>query len=173
MKRWIVLLLCLAVLACVPTPEEEFVVNKGNQTEMIEASRNENAAPDADLRMLYHIPERMTGAFASADGVVRVTVDAEIVVPQGPLPIVRVFAGIRYRDASPIDAVKRSVTPTLFIHGDADDFVPYPMLQRLYDACAAPDKALWASPGAVHAEAAMCNPEAYAAHVLPWLQSHL
>ena len=89
------------------------------------------------------------------------------------VPIIRVFAGIRYRDASPIDAVKRSATPTLFIHGDADDFVPYPMLQRLYDACAAQDKALWASPGAVHAEAAMRNPDAYAAHVLPWLMDHL
>ena len=92
MKRLLVLLLCLAMLACVPTPEEEFVVNKGNQSEMIEASRSEDAAPDADLRLRYHIPERMTGSYTSADGVIRVNVDAEIVVPRGPLPIVRVYA---------------------------------------------------------------------------------
>ena len=79
MKRLLVLLLCLAMLACVPTPEEEFVVNKGNQSEMIETSRSEDAAPDADLRLLYHIPERMTGSYTSADGTVRVTVDAELV----------------------------------------------------------------------------------------------
>lgn len=88
-------------------------------------------------------------------------------------PIAERLAHMRYADASPIDAVTRSVTPTLFLHGDADDFVPFPMMRRLYDACAAEDKAYWASPGAVHAEAAMQNPEAYAAHVLPWLELHL
>ena len=88
-------------------------------------------------------------------------------------PIAQVFAQMRYRDASPIDAVKRSATPTLFVHGDADAFVPFSMMQQLYDACAAEDKAMWASPGAVHAEAAMQNPEEYAAHVLPWLKAHL
>lgn len=88
-------------------------------------------------------------------------------------PIARIFAHIRYRDASPIDAVTRSHTPTLFIHGDKDDFVPYAMMQRLYDACSAPEKEKWTSPGAVHAEAAMTNPEEYAAIVLPWLKLHL
>ena len=88
-------------------------------------------------------------------------------------PIAQVLAHMRYRDASPIDAVKRSKTPTLFVHGDADAFVPFSMMQQLYDACAAGEKAMWASPGAVHAEAAMQNPEEYAAHVLPWLKSHL
>ena len=88
-------------------------------------------------------------------------------------PIAELLAGMRYRDASPIDAVKRSKTPTLFIHGDADDFVPFSMMRELFDACAAEDKSLWASPGAVHAEAAMQNPEEYAAHVLPWLSAHL
>ena len=88
-------------------------------------------------------------------------------------PIAERIAHMKYRDASPVDAVKRSKTPTLFIHGDADDFVPFSMMQKLYDACAAQEKAKWASPGAVHAEAAMQNPEEYAAHVLPWLKAHL
>ncbi|MBR4905457.1 MAG: alpha/beta hydrolase [Clostridia bacterium] len=88
-------------------------------------------------------------------------------------PIAELFAHMRYRDASPIDAVKRSKTPTLFVHGDADAFVPYAMMQELFDACAASDKATWTSPGAVHAEAAMQNPDEYAAHVLPWLSAHL
>lgn len=89
------------------------------------------------------------------------------------VPIARLFAKVRYRDASPISAVGRSKTPTLFIHGDKDDFVPHHMMQKLYDACAAPEKEKWTSPGAVHAEAAMTNPEAYAARVLQWLQDHL
>ena len=88
-------------------------------------------------------------------------------------PVVRLFAKIRYADTSAIGAVGRSHTPTLFIHGDADDFVPYAMMRQLYDACAAPEKELWTSPDAVHAEAAMTNPVEYAAHVLPFLKKHL
>lgn len=85
----------------------------------------------------------------------------------------RIAADVRYADASPIDAVRRSKTPTLFVHGAADDFVPYAMMQQLYDACTAPEKDQWVSPGAAHAEAAMTNPEAYAAHVIPWLRNYL
>lgn len=93
MKRLLVLLLsCALLLACVPTPEEEIIVNKGNQGDMIEASRSDGAAETADLRAQYHIPERMTGSCTSADGVIQVTIDAEITVPEGPLPIVRVYA---------------------------------------------------------------------------------
>lgn len=93
MKRLLVCLLSLALLiACHPTPEEEIVVNKRNQSAMIEASESEENVPDADLRTQYHIPEAMTGSYVSADGVVQVTVDAEIDVPNGPLPIVRVYA---------------------------------------------------------------------------------
>ena len=88
-------------------------------------------------------------------------------------PIARVFARMRYRDAAPIEAVKRSQTPTLFVHGGADAFVPLSMLHRLYEACAAPEKAIWISPGAIHAEAAMTNPDEYAANVLPFLAAHL
>ena len=47
------------------------------------------------------------------------------------------------------------------------------MMRQLYDACAAPEKAFWSSPGALHAEAAMTNPEEYAAHVIPWLQKYM
>ncbi len=88
-------------------------------------------------------------------------------------PIAYILAHARYSDMSPITAVTRSKTPTLFIHGDKDSFVPYPMMQKLYDACAAPEKQQWSSPGAVHAESAMRNPDGYAAAVLPWLSAHL
>jgi hypothetical protein len=42
MKRLLVLLLSLALLACVPTPEEEFVVNKGDEKEWQQAAEPEN-----------------------------------------------------------------------------------------------------------------------------------
>jgi fermentation-respiration switch protein FrsA (DUF1100 family) len=56
-----------------------------------------------------------------------------------------------FKDASPIKAVVNSRTPTLFIHGDADTFVPYSMMQPLYEACGAPDKQMLTVAGAAHA----------------------
>ncbi|MBQ7637919.1 MAG: alpha/beta hydrolase [Clostridia bacterium] len=60
----------------------------------------------------------------------------------------------------PIDAVRRSVTPTVFLHGTADDFVPFPMMERLYEACAAP-KTMQAIEGADHAQAVFTDPKLY------------
>ena len=60
----------------------------------------------------------------------------------------------------PIEAVRRSVTPTVFLHGTADDFVPFSMMDRLYDACAAP-KAKQAIEGADHAHAVYTDPALY------------
>ena len=88
-------------------------------------------------------------------------------------PLVHRFVHIRYSDASPIEAVKRSKTPTLFVHGAADNFVPVSMMETLFDACTAPEKARWLSPGALHAEAAMTNPDGYAEAVLPFLKTYL
>ena len=60
----------------------------------------------------------------------------------------------------PIEAVARSVTPTVFLHGTADDFVPFAMMDRLYEACAAP-KAKQAIEGADHANAVEKDPVLY------------
>ena len=65
-----------------------------------------------------------------------------------------------FRKNSPIDAVKRSVTPTIFLHGTADDFVPYYMMDKLYEACAAP-KAKQPIEGGLHATSVVKDPETY------------
>ena len=59
-------------------------------------------------------------------------------------------AGFDIRLASPVEAVGRSKTPTLFIHGDEDDFVPSSMMGTLYQAARCPKSFLWV-PGAGHA----------------------
>ena len=66
-----------------------------------------------------------------------------------------------FRKCAPIDAVKRSKTPTLFIHGADDDFVPYRMMQPLYDSCSAPDKQMLTVPGSFHANAVFAGNELY------------
>lgn len=56
-----------------------------------------------------------------------------------------------FKKCSPIEAVKHSKTPTLFVHGEADTFVPYSMMKPLYEACSAPDKRMLSVPDAFHA----------------------
>ncbi len=65
-----------------------------------------------------------------------------------------------FRKASAIKAVEISETPTLFIHGAEDEFVPFDMVYMLYDACNAPKKML-AIQGAAHANAAFIDNELY------------
>lgn len=69
-------------------------------------------------------------------------------------------AGFDIRKAAPVEAVKKSKVPHLFIHGEEDDYVPFYMMEELYQACAAP-KWKVAVPGAVHARSYYVNPELY------------
>ncbi len=63
----------------------------------------------------------------------------------------RLALGFKFKDVSPIDAVKNAKIPMLFIHGDSDDFVPYFMMDELYDACASEYKDKITITGAGHA----------------------
>ncbi|MDU3324204.1 MAG: alpha/beta hydrolase, partial [Escherichia coli] len=69
-------------------------------------------------------------------------------------------AGYWLKEASPLEQVKNSKTPTLFIHGDKDDFVPFSMLDQVYDACSAPKEKLVIE-GAGHAKSSKVNPDMY------------
>jgi len=74
--------------------------------------------------------------------------------------ITRIRAGYDLKLAEPIEAVKRSETPTLFIHGELDDFVPSSMMAKLYAAAACKKDQLWV-PGASHVQAALFEPDTY------------
>lgn len=68
--------------------------------------------------------------------------------------------GYSFKEASCIEQVKKSRTPTLFIHGGADGFVPTYMLDEVYDAAACEKEKLLIS-GAGHALSSSKNPELY------------
>lgn len=72
----------------------------------------------------------------------------------------QVLAGYSFKDASPLNAVKNSKKPVLFIHGKADDFVPFYMQKILYDACPEP-KEILSVDGAIHARCYYTNPRQY------------
>lgn len=72
----------------------------------------------------------------------------------------RVFGRFDLEETSPIEAMARSTVPVIFIHGEADDFVPCDMSRRNYDACTAP-KMLFTVPGAGHGLSYLLDREGY------------
>ena len=70
-------------------------------------------------------------------------------------------------------ALKKSKTPTLFIHGNADDFVPFYMQDILFDSLSAAPKEKLVVDGASHAYSATQNPELYFKTVFDFCERYL
>ena len=62
----------------------------------------------------------------------------------------RLFGHFNLNEDSPMEAMARCKVPIVFAHGDTDDFVPYDMSVRLYEACASEKKKLVTIHGAGH-----------------------
>jgi fermentation-respiration switch protein FrsA (DUF1100 family) len=56
--------------------------------------------------------------------------------------ITRMKAGYFFGEASALKQVLKARVPILFIHGDADKFVPFAMMNELYNACRSPKEKL-------------------------------
>ncbi len=84
----------------------------------------------------------------------------------------KIRAGYSFEEASALEQVKKSKTPTLFIHGDADKFVPYSMVHQLYDACSS-EKDLLIVPGAGHGTAFATDIAGYKAKVREFVEKYV
>ena len=69
-------------------------------------------------------------------------------------------AGYDLYEASAVNQVAKSEKPMLFIHGDQDTFVPYEMVDEVYEA-APVEKEILIIKGAGHAEAEKVDPQKY------------
>jgi fermentation-respiration switch protein FrsA (DUF1100 family) len=78
--------------------------------------------------------------------------------------LVRKRAGYSFEEASALEQVKKATVPILFIHGEADDFVPFEMVHALYNACPAA-KELFTVKGAVHGGAYETAPDEYESRI--------
>lgn len=81
--------------------------------------------------------------------------DEQFHLPEFPLlymanVLCRLRYGWDFQEASALEQVKKCSLPMLFIHGDADDYVPTWMVYRLYEVKPEP-KELWIVPQAAHA----------------------
>ena len=62
----------------------------------------------------------------------------------------RLFGHFNLNEYSPMEGMKECKIPVVFAHGDTDDFVPYDMSVRLYEACTGRHKKLVTIHGAGH-----------------------
>ena len=75
--------------------------------------------------------------------------------------VANIRAGYDFHQASAVEQLKHAKVPMLFIHGDADTFVPYEMLDTVYNACASPVKEKLVVKGAPHGGGCSTDPELY------------
>ena len=84
------------------------------------------------------------------------------------MPIAKAFmhvtAGINFKKANGLEAVKHSKKPILFVHGKLDQMVPYHFSEELYAACTS-EKKLVIVDYANHGESYGRNQEAYIKNV--------
>ena len=105
------------------------------------------------------LPENIVGivadcGYTSAKDIIKKVIGEMKLPPDLLYPFVKLgaklYGGFDLDEFSPIEQVKKSKIPTIFVHGDQDFFVPLEMSERNYDACTAPKKELYIVEGAAH-----------------------
>lgn len=91
-------------------------------------------------------------------------------LPQFPLlytasGLCKLRYGWTFSEASALQQVKKSTLPMLFIHGDADTFVPFRMLNELYNAKTHGYKEKYIAHGTAHARAYTEHQDEYTSRV--------
>lgn len=85
--------------------------------------------------------------------------------------VTKLKAGYSFKEASALNAVKKSTVPILYIHGDSDKFVPYSMMDELYNATNSPKEKLTVK-DAEHANSDLVSPLLYWLTVNDFLQQY-
>lgn len=83
----------------------------------------------------------------------------------------KVKAGYAIGDNQPIEQVRHSHIPILFIHGREDDFIPYAMMEELYDAADCEKEKLTIE-GAGHANSCSVNSKLYYETVFRFIKKY-
>lgn len=86
--------------------------------------------------------------------------------------VLRLRGGYNLKDASAINAVAKSSTPTLFIHGDADELISVQMSKDLYEAAGC-RKELLIVEDAGHAQAQDKAPDTYYGAIKKFLDENI
>ncbi len=84
----------------------------------------------------------------------------------------KLYSGFDFKEASAVEQLKKSKTPTIFIHGDKDTFVPYEMLDKVYEAAVC-EKEKVTIPDSPHARNVCVNPELYWNSIIDFINKYI
>ncbi|KXX72152.1 hypothetical protein AVL50_00710 [Flammeovirga sp. SJP92] len=87
--------------------------------------------------------------------------------------VTKMLADFYLGDASPIQSVKNSKVPFLFIHGKADKYIPMQMTKDLFEAKKFGEKYIWLVPEATHAKSITKAPVMYEITVMNYVNTIL
>lgn len=85
--------------------------------------------------------------------------------------VCRIHGGFSLKDVSAAEAVRHSVTPTVFFHGENDGFVPCEMSRVNFDSCAA-EKEIYTFPNADHGMSYLVDTPRYQAIIEEFFTKH-
>lgn len=135
-------------------------VSMGAATVMMCADRD---LPDAVVGIIADC------GYTSPEAIIKLVMEREYKLPVSLIyPLVRLggllFGDFDTNSNAPVRALKHSRLPVLFIHGEADGFIPSDMSVANYNACST-KKRLVTVPGAEHGLSFLADREAYIAAV--------
>ena len=87
--------------------------------------------------------------------------------------VAKLRAGYTFGEASALRQVENCEKPMLFIHGTADDFIPYEMMDELYNAKPGDNKAELTADGAGHGEAMYALGDTYWDTVFDFIEPYM
>lgn len=131
---------------------EQWLADEGYTGALVAMGRSMGSA--SALELAAHYPDQLSGliiesGFASMGGLYeRVGISDSI--PEGKL-----------KGLSNVDKIAKYEEPTLVIHAEFDQIIPFSAGRELYEAAAAPDKTLLRIPGADHNDIFYRGREAY------------
>ena len=138
----------------------DFVLRKINPEAKIILSGVSMGAATAMITSGYDdLPENIVGivadcGYTSAKDIIKKVMRDMKLPPDLLYPFVRmgarIFGGFNVDEFSPIEQVKKSKIPTIFVHGDEDFFVPLEMTRTNFEASSATKKELYIVNGAAH-----------------------
>ncbi len=81
----------------------------------------------------------------------------------------KLYGHFDIEEITPLQLMPNSTVPTIFFHGDNDEFVPHEMSKKNFDSCGAENKKFVTISGAGHATAYLTDTEKYTNELLAFI----
>ena len=122
----------------------DFVINNINKNAQIILTGVSMGAASVLMASSYDLPKNVIGILADCGYSSNKEIIKKVIKEMKLNPNIfyhfvklsaRIFGKFNLDEISPVEAVKKAKVPIFFIHCDCDDFVPYEMSVKNYEAC--------------------------------------